>query len=289
MIDIILDTDIGPDCDDAGALALIHVLAKSKPLRILAVTNCTSNPYGNGAIDAINRAYGQYDIPVGMYDKPGFLWDDVSEKYNKAICLSYENRFQYSQEAPSALDIMKDTLRQSKDHSVTMVTIGPLNNLADLILDSEGRLLVEQKIKLLVTMSCGMNMVEWNVEMDIASAQRVYAAWPTPIIATPFETGEKIITGADFQDMCANHPVRLAYRLFNNGQDGVGRSSWDLTAVWMAINGPEPFFTLTEHYDVSIEDDGRTIYTPDPDGNVRFLLNKIPAEEIGRKIDELWC
>jgi len=285
-ISIILDTDIGPDCDDAGALALLHILAKDRPVRLLAVTNCTSNPYGNGAIDAINRAYGQYDIPIGMYDKPGFLCDEASEVYNKAICLGYENRFQYNQKAPRALDVLKTALQQAEDKAI-VVAIGPLNNLADLLRDAEGRHLVAQKVKLLVTMSCGLDSVEWNIKMDIPSAQEVFANWPTPIIATPFETGEKIITGADFQSMSDDHPVRLAYRLFT-GQDDAGRSSWDLTAVWMAIVGVEPFFSLSEAYDVHISDSGQTIYKPHPDGKLRFLLNKLPVEEIGRSIDSLW-
>ena len=285
-IPIILDTDIGPDCDDAGALALLHILAKDRPVQLLAVTNCTSNPYGNGAIDAINREYGQYDIPIGMYDKPGFLWDEASEVYNKAICLGYENRFQHNQNAPKALDILKAALRQA-ECKVTLVAIGPLNNLADLLRDAEGCNLVAQKVKILITMSCSLKAVEWNIEMDIPSAQEVFAHWPTPIIATPFETGEKIITGADFQDIRHDHPLRLAYRLFN-GQDGVGRSSWDLTAVWAAIAGPEPFFSLSETYDIFIDDSGQAIYNPHPDGKLRFLLNKLPVEEIGRRIDCIW-
>jgi len=285
-----LDTDIGPDCDDAGALALLHVLAKDSPIRMLAMTNCTSNPYGNGTIDAINRAYGRPDIPIGMYDKPGFLCDEKCEVYNKTICLSYENRFRENQMAPKALDVLKTALREAEDSSVTIIAIGPLCNLADLLKDEEGFNLVKQKVKLLVTMSCGMTLIEWNVEMDIPSAQEVFKNWPTPVIVTPFETGVKIITGVDFGSMNANHPVRLAYKLFNskNG-DKTGRNSWDLTAVWVAIKGPEPFFKLTEPHDVIIDDDGRTIYTPDPKGNVQFLLNKIPEEEIGREIDDLWC
>jgi len=287
-IHIILDTDIGPDCDDAGALALLHILAKDKPVQLMAVTNCTSNPYGNGAIDAINRAYGQYDVPIGMYDKPGFLCDEVSKKYNKAICLNYENRFRNNQEAPSALKTLKNALRQVEDNSIIMIAIGPLNNMADLLRDAEGKLLVAQKVKLLVTMSISMSFVEWNVEMDIPSAQKVFADWPTPIIATPAETGGKIITGVDFKDMSKDHPVRLAYHLFNDGDDSKGRSSWDLTAVWVAIEGPDPFFYLSESNDVYIDDTGQAICTPNPEGKVKILHNKLPEDEIGRRLDDLW-
>ena len=51
---IILDTDIGPDCDDAAALAMLNLYADQGLCRILGITHCTSNPYGAGTIDAIN-------------------------------------------------------------------------------------------------------------------------------------------------------------------------------------------------------------------------------------------
>ena len=43
---IILDTDIGPDCDDAAALAMLNLYADQGLCRILGITHCTSNPYG---------------------------------------------------------------------------------------------------------------------------------------------------------------------------------------------------------------------------------------------------
>ena len=40
---VILDTDIGPDCDDVGALAVLISYAKEYGFPILGVCNCTSN------------------------------------------------------------------------------------------------------------------------------------------------------------------------------------------------------------------------------------------------------
>ncbi|NRF95128.1 hypothetical protein HQN89_30025 [Paenibacillus frigoriresistens] len=58
---VILDTDMGPDCDDAGALAILHALVDRGEAELLAVTHCTSNPWGAGCIDAINVYYGGWD------------------------------------------------------------------------------------------------------------------------------------------------------------------------------------------------------------------------------------
>jgi len=58
MIQIILDTDIGMDCDDAGALLILLRLMEAQKCELLAITHCTSNPYGAMAINAIDRYYG---------------------------------------------------------------------------------------------------------------------------------------------------------------------------------------------------------------------------------------
>ena len=43
---VILDTDIGPDCDDAAALALTTIYTRKSGTRLLGVTHCTSCPWG---------------------------------------------------------------------------------------------------------------------------------------------------------------------------------------------------------------------------------------------------
>ena len=62
---IIFDTDIGWDCDDAGALALIHSLCNKGEAELLAVTATYYHRYVAGCIDAINRFYGRI-VPVGV-------------------------------------------------------------------------------------------------------------------------------------------------------------------------------------------------------------------------------
>src|SRR5210317_961434 len=63
---VILDTDIGSDCDDAGALAVLHKLADKDEVEILGVIYSSGkNKYGIGVCDAINTYYGRGDLPLG--------------------------------------------------------------------------------------------------------------------------------------------------------------------------------------------------------------------------------
>ena len=90
---IILDTDIGPDCDDAAALAMLNLYADQGLCRILGITHCTSNPYGAGTIDAINRYYGREGVEIGTYYGEGFLSDEKCMTYNRYIAAHYPNRY----------------------------------------------------------------------------------------------------------------------------------------------------------------------------------------------------
>jgi hypothetical protein len=69
-IQVILDTDMGSDCDDAGALAMLNEYANQGKVNILGVIYSSGAvPYGTGIIDAINRYYDNEDIPIGAnYD-----------------------------------------------------------------------------------------------------------------------------------------------------------------------------------------------------------------------------
>ena len=55
---IFLDTDIGSDCDDTAALAILLQLCREGRARLLGVTHCTGSAYGLAAIDAICRLFG---------------------------------------------------------------------------------------------------------------------------------------------------------------------------------------------------------------------------------------
>ncbi len=286
MIPLILDTDIGPDVDDVGAVALLHILSRETPTRILAMTHCTSNPFGAGCLDAINRYYGQ-DIPVGTLSAPGFLVGPETELYNRHICETYPNRFRpgSGSACPDANDLLRRTLAAAEDHSVEFVAIGPLPNLARLVGDPGGRDLVARKVRRLVAMAGAETPdPEWNVLMDIPAAREVFRRWPTPIVLTPFETGRDILTGRTFGSMREGNPVRVAYTLHSPE----GRMSWDLTAIWFALRGTEPFFERSGPLSVTVHPDGRTEFTEDPDGQVRLLRNRMSPDAIGLALDALW-
>jgi len=59
---VIFDTDMMTDCDDAGALAVLHVLADRGECEILATVVSVANPWAAACTDAINTYYGRDDL-----------------------------------------------------------------------------------------------------------------------------------------------------------------------------------------------------------------------------------
>ena len=64
-VNLILDTDLGPDYDDVGAMALMHALADSGQVNILATVSSNKNEHVVPCIEVLNTYFNRPDIPVG--------------------------------------------------------------------------------------------------------------------------------------------------------------------------------------------------------------------------------
>src|SRR5688572_31846471 len=88
---IILDTDFGNDCDDTGALAILHQMAYSGEAEILAVMYPMPDEFGASAIDAVNTYYGKPNIPVGAYKGNYEYKGKHNDYYNSLLTNNFEN------------------------------------------------------------------------------------------------------------------------------------------------------------------------------------------------------
>ncbi|MCG8384357.1 MAG: hypothetical protein MJA30_02350, partial [Cytophagales bacterium] len=68
---IIFDTDMATDCDDAGALAMLHALQDKGECELLGVMVNDPDKDASGAVDVINTYYGRGSIPIGVVDETG--------------------------------------------------------------------------------------------------------------------------------------------------------------------------------------------------------------------------
>ncbi len=291
MKKIIVDTDLGGDCDDVGALAVACNLAKCGCAELLGVTYCIGNPWGGYFTRSELDWFGFEKVPVGVLKDEQFMAGEKYEKYSKPYCL--ENNVQTA-ENEEATRLLRRLLVEN--HDVTLIAIGPLRNISKL-LDStaddisplSGRELVKKSCVEFVTMlGCFSRPehVEWNVEMDIDSARNVIKKMPVKTVFSPFELGDHIFTGHNNQSLPENHPVRAAYYL-HSSQKSYLRQSWDPITVYAAVT-ESPLWKMRET-SVFIDETGHCVEQNIGQGSVpMFVLEQVASdEEIAETLDEL--
>jgi hypothetical protein len=222
------------DVDDVGALAMLHAMADEGEVELLAVCFNEVHEDGAAAIDAINTWYGRGTIPVGVYK--GDLSRPDGTEYLDYLA-DFPNDLT-NDTAPSALDVYLETLAAQPDNSVTIISVGFLNNIYDLL--RNGRSLVDQKVTELVVMGGlrgdNFNLVRHNL---VDQTEYVLRNWPTKLVIS--DHGNSVHTGAALSDAPDENPVREAYyRWFD--RDYQGRSSWDQVAVLYGVRGTDIYF-----------------------------------------------
>lgn len=292
-VKVIFDTDIEADVDDVGAVAVLHALANRGEAEIVAMGVSAKNPWCAPCLDALNTYFGRPDIPIGVLKGPGPKNDS---KYCQKIAEDFPHKLKSADMAPDAVAVYRQVLAKQPDHSVVLISVGFLTNLANLIRSPgdqhsplTGIELVKQKVSNWVCMGAQYPKgKEWNVHVDAKSSIDAVNMWPTPIVWSGFEIGEPIQTGAGLSAAPASSPVRRAYEQFNGLKH---RSSWDQTAVLFAIRGLKG--ELADVWDVGtggrfeIHADGSNTWIKDPNGRHSYLIAKLPNQEVAKRIEAL--
>src|SRR5579864_6561772 len=65
-VNIIFDSDMGPDYDDVGAIAILHALADKGEANILATVASTKYEGVAGVLNLFNTYFNRPDIPVAV-------------------------------------------------------------------------------------------------------------------------------------------------------------------------------------------------------------------------------
>ena len=89
---------------------------------------------------------------------------------------------------------------------------------------------------------------EFNLAQDTRSSKKVLADWPTPILFSGFEIGQKIKTGIPLihNKGIRESPVKDVFAICIPlaEEDSAGRMSWDETAVFVAVKGWQNYYDL---------------------------------------------
>jgi inosine-uridine nucleoside N-ribohydrolase len=295
---IIFDTDIAPDYDDVGAMALLHAFADNGEAVILATISSNAFETTVPTLSVLNTYFNRPGIPVGVV-KNNFPSKDCSQLWAQAIVAKYPHALQSGADAMDAVKLYRQILSAQPDKSVTVVSVGFFTNLANLLHSGSdeysplgGTELVKKKVKQLVSMAAridkgGKSGYEFNVQEDAAAAKKVFADWPTTVTLSGFEIGEKILTGIRLinNGSINNSPVKDAFTLaLAKDSNTAGRNSWDQTAVLVAVRGIAPWFGYRK-LNFDVEADGKNVIIPGK--KFCYLTFKQTPAQIAKQIEDL--
>ncbi len=286
-VKIILDTDVGSDCDDAGALAALHALADRGEAEILAVMVCNSGQFGPPCVDAINTYYGRPDLPIGAWKGGRFA---EPSRYHEGVARRFPTDLKTAADAADAVELYRKILTAAPDRSVVVVTVGTVNNLHHLLLNDTA--LVRRKVARAVIM--GGDYPDGREPNFVKppeagpSTKYVLENWPTPMLFSGASIGRPILTGRRlFTETPENNPVREAYRLYFRDQAS-DRPSWDQTAVLAAVRGASPYWEAVTGYTCEADAEGRNVWRENPkETRHAYLAEKMPREQVARAIEDL--
>ncbi len=292
---LILDTDIGPDCDDAGAIAVMSILAKRYNVPVAGIITCTSSAYAAPCAEAIADFC---DLQVGVIaenKQQGFLDTPQYERYNRFIA----ERFGTQKSHPEAVATYRRLLASCPDAGAVIAAIGPFSTLAQLVQSEpdeysplDGAALLQKKVYAVVTMAGKYpHGEEWNIKIDPASACIFFKNCRVPLIFSDFDLGYTVRSGFPYSaPFYTQNPVFMSYYCyFNSGS--VSRelinASYDLTAIHFAIEGESAFYGLSEPEHFSVNADGENVFSTNQAPNCRRMVKRMSDEALGKYYTEL--
>ena len=288
-MNIIFETDMGNDVDDALAIDMLYKYDRERQINLMAVMLNKEGEFPPKYIDLLNTWYGKRHTPIGISGRT-----DQSivagKNYTQVVCEETDGQGRplykhtvkdYGKLLPAPM-LYRKLLAKAGDRSVTIVSVGFSTNLA-MLLESEadkysplsGKELVARKVDRLVVMAGHMEdpkFREYNVVNDVPACQKVFRQWPTPIYVSPFELGLQIKYPArsienDF-GWTSHHPIVDSYKAYLPKIED--RPTWDLTAVLYAID-PQDFFNVSPAGRITVTDEGNTLFEAQNGGSHYYL------------------
>ena len=290
-VGIIFDSDLGNRIDDTLALALLYGFDGKREARVVSVSVSKSNLKVSAFCEAVGHFYagavsGEFaafgrTLPVGL-STDGKMPEDTPlltvplAKVNAEGAPIYSHGIEKLNDTAEPTALIRNAFTAQHDQNCIVVLAGPATNLVK-VLDLPGvKDVILKKVRFLSLMGGAFphGASEFNVKTDIPAAQKLFAEWPTPIVASGYEVGEALLFPAssienDFSWSPA-HPVVDAYRAYKAMP--YDAPSWDMTAVLYAVRPEAGYFKLSEPGTISVLSDGSTRFSTSAGGKHRYLI-----------------
>jgi purine nucleosidase len=280
MHKVILDTDIGTDVDDALALA---VLLGSRDVDLLAITTVYGDTRLRSKIamhicELVSRSIQTFigeSQPISGRE----VWMSGSEGKN------YKNLETHAPESKSAIEYLVQTI-SANPHSIEIIAIGPLTNIARAINSSPDFVKNVKRIWIMGG-DFTQSKVEHNFKCDLAAAKIVLES-QIPISILDLPNSQKTIIRIPEIDRIKESP-NLGMLLYSEIMSWIQPRNQDWTIphdpiAALAMIAPE-YFDASPIGQVTIDNDGYSFWKEAPSGNVTLLTPNDPEKAVERMLE----
>jgi hypothetical protein len=299
---VIFDTDIDGDNDDVAAAAILHALADAGQVEILAMGIVSLHPYSPACLDAINTYYGRGAIPIGVYKGSKLALHESS--YAKIVAERCPNDIGLSGQVPDVLGVYRRVLSAQPDGKVTMIAVGQMNNLVDLLVSLPdehsnlvGRELVRRKVGVLFVMAPYFNerneyQRAYNFISSPKAAVELTGNWPTKIKFGEGNLGHRHFIGSRLSETPADNPARIAFEAYfatenrRSGKTENKRHCADPATVLYAV-GTTQYFGEVGPGACEVREDGFTRWNAGRDKQHYYNTQKLPIGELEQVMEQL--
>ena len=291
---IVFDSDFGNGIDDVLALAMLYGFEGKGEARLISTSTTKSNVRAAAFCDALAKFYAgpppapgtpfaafqRPAPPIGMSDN-GKMPEDTTVM--KAVLDRktpdgkpvFSHTIEKINDTADPVALIRNAFTAQNDENCEVVLAGPATNLVK-VLDLPGSAdLIKRKVRFLAVAagSYPEGRADFHIKTDVAAAKRLFAEWPTPIVAAGAEIGALLPFPAssiekDFT-WSPDHPIVDAYRAFQTMPYDAPAPA--MAAMLYAVH-PEGYFKLSDPGTISILEDGRTRFTPSAEGRHRYLV-----------------
>jgi purine nucleosidase len=192
---VLLDTDIGSDIDDAVCLA--YLLAQPE-CELLGITTVTGEALKRAMMaSALCRLAGKGDIPIYPGAETPLLVSQQQPLAPQADVLAKWPDHQTDFATGEAVEFLRQIIHRYP-HEVTLLTIGPLTNIALLFATDPA---IPALLQGLVIMGgeffAKAPRAEWNIKLDPHAATIVYRAQPPLHRSIGLDVTTQLVMDAD--------------------------------------------------------------------------------------------
>lgn len=211
-------------------------------------------------IDALNVYFNRSSISIGITKDPAAMATSGTLGWPEYILAHYPHpNYVNNSQAEDAVQLYRRLLAQADEQSITILSIGYLNNLAGLLgtgpdsySTASGIELVRSKVKQMFVMAGTYpNGTELNIQDQPAAAIAALPNWPTPATFIGFEAGDHIACGGNLLNFTTNSSIlthspiskafELAYKVFHH-IDGCYDETGTLVALETVLGNGSKYF-----------------------------------------------